>query len=187
VVNVPERIGWAVELLDVAPRDRILELGCGPGVAARLVCDRLDGLDGDGRLTAIDRSAVAVQRARERNAEHVTAGRLVVEQVELAKLEGEPDRFDKAFAVNVNVFWTSPADAECAVLTRALRPGGTLLLVYAGPPPAAGARPGSGPQPDQGRDVGPQVAATLERHGFTTTVIHHPDASMVAITGSLDP
>lgn len=72
-MRVPDRISWAVELLDIAPDDQILEFGCGPGVAVRLVGDRLD----TGCITAIDRSATAVQRTRDRNADHIAAGRAV--------------------------------------------------------------------------------------------------------------
>lgn len=99
-IRVPARIAWAVDLLDVAPDDQILEFGCGAGVAVALVCDRLDG----GRITAIDRFATAIERTRARNAGHIAAGRAVLHQVDLARFRGEPGQFDKAFAVNVNVF-----------------------------------------------------------------------------------
>ncbi len=163
---VPARIKWAVDLLSVGPKDRILEIGCGPGVALSLICDLLDG----GGITAIDRSAIAVERAQARIAHRVAGGRAVVRQQELAGFRGR-GRFDKAFAVNVNVFWTSEADLECDVVTRVLRPGGTLWLVYEMPATA-----------DE-RDRTKRITANLGRHGFTTEVIHHPTAPLVCIVG----
>ena len=80
--DVPARIAWAVDQLDLAPTDRVLEFGCGPGVAASLVADRV----GDGAVLAIDRSATAIARAAARNAGHLASGRLVLEQVALADL-----------------------------------------------------------------------------------------------------
>ncbi len=61
--NAAERLVWAVETLGVRPADRILEIGCGHGVAVSLVCERLDG----GRVLAVDRSAKMIETARKRN------------------------------------------------------------------------------------------------------------------------
>jgi Methyltransferase domain len=58
-----DRIAWAVEILDVGPDDRILEVGCGHGVAVSLVCEHLDR----GRITAVDRSPKMIEMARTRN------------------------------------------------------------------------------------------------------------------------
>jgi protein-L-isoaspartate O-methyltransferase len=39
---IPKRIRWAVETLAVQPADRLLEIGGGPGLAASLICERLE-------------------------------------------------------------------------------------------------------------------------------------------------
>ena len=132
--SVPARLVWAVEMLAPLPDDQVLEIGCGPGVAASLLCERLDG----GRLTAIDRSAVAIRRAEARNRDHIAAGRARFEQVALEEMRARRERYDRALAVNVNVFWTHPAPA-LEVVRRLLRPGGLLCLVFE-PPSAMRAR-----------------------------------------------
>jgi len=70
---VPERVRWAVVQLSPGPDEQLLEIGCGPGVAVVLICERLAG----GRIVAIDRSATAISRATQRNAEHIAVSDLV--------------------------------------------------------------------------------------------------------------
>ena len=123
----PERVQWAVQLLDVQPTDHLLEIGCGPGHAVTLICDRLTS----GTITAIDRSATAVARARARNAGCVTTGRARIEQQALTHANlGR--RFKKIFAINVNAFWTEPTPSFGA-LSELLQPNGLAYLIY-GPP-----------------------------------------------------
>jgi cyclopropane fatty-acyl-phospholipid synthase-like methyltransferase len=129
---VPKRLSWAVEQLHVDPSDRILEIGCGRGVAIELVCRALT----TGRITAIDRSATATAAARARNAQCVRDGRAVVHTVALHEVSLPDDSLDKAFAVNVNLFWTGEAQDELDLIRRMLRAGGTLHLFYE--PPSEG-------------------------------------------------
>lgn len=126
---VPERLRWAVETIAVQPDDEVLEIGCGGGVSAALVCERLEA----GRMLAIDRSTTQIERARTRNAAHVAAGRLELETVDVADLDVGARRFDTVFAVNVNVFWLAPARQELERIRGALSPGGTLFLFYETP------------------------------------------------------
>jgi cyclopropane fatty-acyl-phospholipid synthase-like methyltransferase len=148
---VPERIRWAVETLAVQRGDHALEIGCGSGVAAWLVCERLV----DGRLLAIDRSTTQIERARRRNEAHVASGRLALDTADIAELDLDAGaRFDKVFAINVNVFWLGPATEELARVRRALAPGGRLFLFYE-PPGAARAR-----------QVVEQLADVLRAEGF---------------------
>ncbi len=148
---VPERVRWAVEALDPGPAEEILEVGGGPGVSAALICERLI----TGRLLAVDRSAVAIQRTAHRNATHLASGRLVVRQCALDSLTVPPHSFDKALTLNVNLFWVTNPCRELAVLSRALRPGGTLHVLYGAAGPTAGDR------------VTEAVSTALRAHGFT--------------------
>ena len=122
------RLKWVVETLGVRADDRVLEIGCGHGVAATLVCERLDG----GMLTAIDRSQKMIDMAERRNAEHVAAGRARFEAVALEDAELGGARFDKVFAVNVGVLSQRPA-AAAGLLTPFLARAGTVYLFAQAP------------------------------------------------------
>jgi len=122
---VSERLRSIVEGLGIRPDDRVLEIGCGHGVAATFVCDRLDG----GRLTAIDRSPKMIEAASRRNAAYVEARKaeFLVTTLEDADL-GER-RFDKIFAVRVGLFHREP-DRARGLAEQWLAPGGTIAAVF---------------------------------------------------------
>ena len=159
-MSVPERVAWAVDLLDPRPGERILEIGPGPGVAADLVCRR------GARLLAVERSAVAAERALRRNAAHVGAGLLEVRTAELAALDLPAAEFDGAFSVNVNVFWTRSPARELAVLREALRPGGRLHVCF-GP---------AGPQPPD--RITTAVGGALRAAGFDDVGVRSESAGL---------
>jgi cyclopropane fatty-acyl-phospholipid synthase-like methyltransferase len=160
---VPDRIRWAVETLAVEPGDRLLEIGGGPGVAASLVCERLDR----GSLLVIDRSATAIERTHRRNPEHVASGRLALETVDMADFDPGKTRFDKVFAVNVNVFWTTPATDELARIRKALDYDGRLFLFYETPSSA------------RGRQAVARVVDALRANGFAELRLVSRSATLV--------
>lgn len=151
--EVPARIAWAVQVVDPRPHEHVLEIGCGPGVAAALVCDRLT----TGHLLAIDRSALAVTRTARRCAAHLAAGRLHVIQAAVEALDLPPAGLDTVFAVDVNLFWTSDVGQVIDVLTRSLRPGGALHVLYGAAGPTSSTR------------ITQPVARSLGAHGLETT------------------
>jgi SAM-dependent methyltransferase len=136
----PQRMLWAVETLAPGPDDHLLEIGCGPGVAVSLICEKLVG----GRIVGIDRSATAIGRAAKRNAEHISSGKAVLRTMALEKLRPADvlqgrQRFDKIFAMNVNLFWVRRPTKELNLIKRLLGPGGALYLFYGyGGPPEPG-------------------------------------------------
>jgi ubiquinone/menaquinone biosynthesis C-methylase UbiE len=122
---VSERLRSVVEQLDIRPDDRVLEIGCGHGVAATLVCECLE----EGHLTAVDRSAKMIQAATRRNAAYI-------EDLDLGDR-----RFDKIFAIRVGLFHRDPERAR-SIAERWLAPGGALFVFFDAPSgPSTAQRP----------------------------------------------
>ena len=124
--------GWRVAIVDALPLRpgmRVLEIGCGPGAAAREVAARI----GDGFVLATDRSAKAISLARTACAAEIAAGRMAVrraaaEDIELA--HGERP-FDFAFAIRVGAFdGRHPVAGRLALvrLRAMLVPDGRLFI-----------------------------------------------------------
>jgi SAM-dependent methyltransferase len=120
-----DRQVWAVDALEVDPLDRILEIGCGHGVAVSLVCERLDG----GRITAVDRSRKMIEAARKRNRAHADKVRLIESTIEEADLGDET--YDKAFAVHVAALHRPGRPLD--VVRERLVPAGRLYLFSQAP------------------------------------------------------
>lgn len=124
--KVSERFIWAVETLQIEPGARVLEVGCGHGVAVSLVGERLGP---KGRITAIDRSEKMIAAARRRNRLHVESGRAVLEAVALEDMDLGGQRFDKVFAFNVAPFWLEPNEALTVVRDH-LAPRGAVYVFW---------------------------------------------------------
>jgi cyclopropane fatty-acyl-phospholipid synthase-like methyltransferase len=128
-VPLSPRLAAIVDALPIAPQSRVLEIGCGPGAAARGVAARLDG----GHVVAIDRSATAVAKARAGGAAEIAAGRLSVRQAAAEDFVLEPGEapFDLVFAVRVGALDGRHPEAgrrAWARITAALAPGGRVFI-----------------------------------------------------------
>ncbi|WP_437736079.1 SAM-dependent methyltransferase [Sorangium sp. So ce1335] len=127
--DLSPRLAAIVEALPLRPGLRVLEIGCGPGVAARAVARRI----GEGHVLAIDRSARAVAQAMAGSGAELAAGRLsfrhvAIEDFELA--EGERP-YDIAFAIRVGALdGRHPEAGRVAMqrIRRALVKGGRLYI-----------------------------------------------------------
>jgi ubiquinone/menaquinone biosynthesis C-methylase UbiE len=120
-----ERLQAVVDRLNIQPNDRVLEVGCGHGVAASLVCERLQG----GHLTAIDRSPKMIEAASRRNAVHIEEGRAEFLVMSLEELRLDERRFDKVFAARVALFHREPERAR-SLVEPWLAPGGEVFSFY---------------------------------------------------------
>jgi cyclopropane fatty-acyl-phospholipid synthase-like methyltransferase len=151
VANAAERLTWAVETLDVRPDHRLLEVGCGHGVAVSLVCERLDG----GSILAIDRSPKMIDAATRRNAAHVAAGRAAFQVAELPDTDLGDARYDTVFAIHVPLFLRGVPARELAVIAAHLAPGGRFGQPFQPLDPATTAA------------TAQRLIAVLTGHGFT--------------------
>ncbi|TYB41708.1 SAM-dependent methyltransferase [Actinomadura chibensis] len=127
--SLSPRLAEIVEALPLAPGLRVLEIGCGPGAAARAVAARL----GAGHILAIDRSAKAVAQARDAGADEIASGRMSVRQAAIEDFVLEPGEapFDLVFAVRVGALDGRHPEAGRRALPRiaaALAPGGRVFV-----------------------------------------------------------
>lgn len=141
--------------------DRVLEIGCGHGVAASLVCERLES----GRLVGVDRSQKMVDQATRRNAEHVRSGRAAFVAACFEDADLGEGGFDKVFAVHVAAVWR-PSGLE--VVRRLLAPGGTLAIFNQAPGWSSTA---------PAREFGEELAGVLAEHGFSQARVEVADTT----------
>lgn len=112
-----------VAMLDVQPQDRVLEIGCGPGVGLQSAAK----LAASGLVAGVDPSKVMVAMAIRRNRNAVRDGRVCVRRAAAEGLPFEAHSFTKAFSINTIDHWESQARG-LAELRRVLAPGARLLL-----------------------------------------------------------
>jgi len=137
---------WVADLLKVAQTERVLEVGCGPGVTIQ----RLAALAPAGHVAGIDQSREMVAQARARNATEIEAGRVEIRHGSVENLPFDSESFDKALAINSMQVWPD-AVAGLREVWRVTKTGGSI---------AVGFTPYSG-QPKEG------MAAALSASGFT--------------------
>lgn len=123
-----DRLARVVDALGLRPDSRVLEIGCGHGVAATLVCERLDG----GAYTAVDRSPKMIAAAARRNAAFVDAGVAEFLVGDLEELDLGDRRFDVVFAARVRLFHVEPERAHACVAPW-LALGGRVRSFYDAP------------------------------------------------------
>ncbi|HEY7607804.1 MAG TPA: class I SAM-dependent methyltransferase [Alphaproteobacteria bacterium] len=121
------RNAWTVGLLEIGVADRVLELGCGPGLALAGVLARATR----GHVLGIDHSPLMVAQARRRNRAAIDAGRLELRCQNLADLDGIAGPFDKVLSLNVLMF-LAPAQRQAlfARLRALMTPGGRIAIAY---------------------------------------------------------
>lgn len=159
------RFVWALDLLDVQPGARVLEIGCGHGVAVSMVGDKLV----DGRIVAIDRSYDMVELARQRNQGLLKSGHAELRAVSLDRADFGDERFDLVFAINVGLF-EQRADRDLEVIRAVLVPGGRLVVIY------------QPPNSSKTRELADRTIRNLEANGYIVVRVAFKDLDPTTAT-----
>ncbi len=123
--KIPPRFLWMVETLPFHPTDRVLEVGCGHGIAVGLIGERLT----TGTIIGVDRSAKMIAAATKRNAALIEAGRVRLGVASLHELDDAAGSYEVICAMNVASFWRQPV-RDLGASRRLLAPGGALCRSF---------------------------------------------------------
>ena len=127
--KISKRLLEIVDALPIKNGMRILEIGCGPGVAAREIANRIENV----YVLAIDRSAKAIEQAIKNSQAEIKQGRLkfIQSKIEEFELPENETLFDIAFAVRVGAFDGRHPEIENEALRRtakALKKNGNFFI-----------------------------------------------------------
>lgn len=128
-MDLSPRLAAIVNALPLWQGIRVLEIGCGPGAAAREIAKRI----GNGYILGIDRSSKAIQQALESAPAEIAAGVLGFQQSAIEDFELPPGvpLFDLAFAVRVGALDGRHPQLEArarARIAKALTKKGRLFI-----------------------------------------------------------
>ena len=155
---------FALELLELTPADRVLEIGFGGGVTLSTLIERA------GFVAGIDRSQVMAERAKAQYAGDVAAGRAEFREGTIEALPFEAASFDKVCTVNTIYFWRS-LEVGFAEIHRVLTPGGRAVIGFL--PKSHMDRMGM-PRDIFTARATEDVVAALENEGFVSLRVERP-------------
>ena len=110
-----------LETLDLSPRDRLLEVGCGGGAFLQ------EALKSGCRATAVDHSPEMVRLARQNNRAAVAEGRVEILEADAAHLPVPSEAYTCAVSTGVFGFLPDP-EGMLREAARALMVGGRLAI-----------------------------------------------------------
>src|SRR2546425_11734753 len=125
---------WVIDLLDIQPNDRVLEVGFGPGVGIQLLARSASA----GYIAGVDSSEEMVDQATARNAKAIKSGHVDLRYGSAESLPFEDNTFDKVLAINSLQVWPD-AVAGLREMWRVMKAGGRIALGFT---PYSGQRKG---------------------------------------------
>ncbi|GIN66607.1 class I SAM-dependent methyltransferase [Bacillus sonorensis] len=114
---------WTIQLLDIQPYDRILEIGTGGGAALSRIAEKLES----GRACGIDSSKSMIKQSLRRTERLREEGKAEIKYGRAENIPFADRSFHKVFSVHTVYFWTDARQALKEIY-RVLQIDGTLYL-----------------------------------------------------------
>jgi ubiquinone/menaquinone biosynthesis C-methylase UbiE len=114
---------WTIDQMNVQPTDRILDMGCGGGMAIKL----LSSIAKDGLVCGLDYSREMVRQATHRNLHAIEEGRAEIVLGDVSSLPYGDGVFDHVCGIETFYFWPDPLRG-LREAHRVLKPGGHLAI-----------------------------------------------------------
>ncbi|NOK62756.1 MAG: hypothetical protein GFH27_549305n178 [Chloroflexi bacterium AL-W] len=159
---------WSMELLDLQPNDRVLEIGFGAGQGLELALNRSP----NGYVVGIDLSATMVRVAARRHAAARTRGHLSLLRGDMVALPFNDQHFDKVISIHTFYFWPEP-HAVFLQLLPLLANSGRCIITFATAQTAPTGERGYWPLHDQ---VEVLVSKLNQATNISATLISGPDS-----------
>lgn len=148
-----ERTIATVDVLALAPTDRVLEIGHGPGVGL----ERSLAVAAQGSVVGLEQSTTMRSMAERRSKAAVETGRLTFVTADAQRPPTDIGQFDAIFSSNVWQFWDDPVDTLRRWRPH-LEPGGTMAVTFRPPHPKADAA--------EALDAGNRIVDQLTEAGY---------------------
>lgn len=151
---------WVIDLLEVLPNDKILEVGFGPGVGIKL----LSRSASIGYVAGLDPSKEMVEATTARNGKAIKRGQVDLRIGSVDRLPFDDNTFDKTLAINSMQVWPD-AVAGLREIWRVLKVDCKIALGFT-------------PYSGQSKNGVPEKLAAA---GFVSTRIVESDAGFCAL------
>ncbi len=168
---------WGLAHLPEIEPARAVDLGCGGGRNAGELLKRYP----KAHVTAIDYSALSVEKAREYNRDGIADGRCDVRQGDVSDLRLPEASFDLATAFETIYFW--PGLERCfGQVAKVLKPGGWFLICNESDGTDAAGLKFEKIIDGMKTHTADRIEAALRAAGFSeVTVEHHPAKPWIAV------
>jgi len=113
---------WTLGQLGVQENDHVLDVGCGCGMAVRMI-----GAITEGDVVGVDHSPVMLRQAARRNRLAINKGKIRICRGNVCMLPFPDASFDKVCAIETFCFWPDPP-GNLQEVKRVMKPGGTAAL-----------------------------------------------------------